>query len=85
MLLNQERMDPIKNIVYGTTLFLISYVVLASFPAVPDRLIIGMFSLSPFLIIYMVWRVLTAGEASSETFEEAFYEDHEYERVQFPG
>jgi hypothetical protein len=77
-------MDPIKNIVLGTTLFLIAYVVLASIPSVPVRLIIGMFSLSPFLIIYMVWRVLTAGESSLETFEESFYEDHEYQRVKSP-
>ncbi len=77
-------MDSIKNIVLGTTLFLIAYVVLASIPSVPARLIIGLFSISPFLIIYMVWRVLTTGEASLETFENSFYEDHEYQRVKSP-
>ena len=73
-------MEPVKNIVIGTTLYLIIYTILSTFQQVPEQLIIGMFSLSPFIVIYMVWRVLTAGVPSDLTFEEAFYEDTEYER-----
>ncbi len=77
---NETFMEPVKNIVIGTTLYLILYTVLSTFPQIPDPLIIGMFSLSPLIVIYMVFRVLTAGVASDLTFEEAFYEDSEYER-----
>ncbi len=73
-------MEPVKNVVIGATLYLLAYLVLSTFQGVPHQLIIGMFSLSPFIVIYMVFRILTAGEPAQLTFEEAFYEDSEYER-----
>ena len=77
---NETFMEPVKNIVIGTTLYLIVYTMLSTFQQIPDQLIIVMFSLSPFIVVYMVFRVLTAGVATDLTFEEAFYEDSEYER-----
>lgn len=40
-------------------------------------IILFMFSISPVLIIWMVYRVLTSSETSSYTFQERFYEDQE--------
>ena len=77
-IINEILMEPVKNIVIGTTLYLIVYTILSTFEQVPDQLIIGMFSLSPFIVIYMVWRVLTVGEPSNLTFEDSFYEDAYY-------
>ncbi len=79
-IIKEILMEPVKNVVIGTTLFLIIYTILSTIQAVPEQLIIGMFSLSPFIVIYMVWRILTAGVPTAQTFEDAFYEDIEYER-----
>jgi len=68
-------MHSIKNIVLGVTLFLIVYIILSTIQGVPTQLIIGMFSLSPFVVIYMVFRILTSGVPSESTFEDSFYED----------
>jgi len=68
-------MHSIKNIVLGATLFLIVYIILSTIKGVPTQLIIGMFSLSPFVVIYMVFRILTSGVPSESTFEDSFYED----------
>lgn len=68
-------MNPIKNIVIGTTLYLIAYIVFSTIEQAPDQLIIGMFSLSLFIVVYMVLRVLTTGVPSSITFDKSFYED----------
>jgi hypothetical protein len=75
-IIKEILMEPVKNIVIGTTLYLITYTILSTFEQIPEQLIIGMFSLSPFIVIYMVWRVLTAGEPSNLTFEDSFYEDY---------
>ena len=47
---------------------------------VPNWVIITLFILSPFVVIYMVYVVLKYGKPSKYTFEEQFYEDHNYER-----
>jgi hypothetical protein len=39
-----------------------------------------MFILSPFVVIYMAYVILKYGKPSKHTFEERFYEDHDYER-----
>jgi hypothetical protein len=39
--------------------------------------ILFMFSISPLLIIWMVYKVLTSSETSAYTFQERFYEDQE--------
>jgi hypothetical protein len=41
----------------------------------------SIFIASPFLIIWMVYRVLRAKPVSDKTFQEHFYEDHSYKRV----
>jgi hypothetical protein len=46
----------------------------------PDNIIFGMFFLSPFLLLYMVYVILKYGKPSSYTFEERFYDDWDYTR-----
>lgn len=45
-----------------------------------ERIIFGLFALSPFLTVYMVYVVLKYGKAGNKTFDEHFYEDHPYQR-----
>lgn len=47
----------------------------APFIGLPDRVIIGMFILSPFLVVYMAYVILKYGKPSSHTFDERWYED----------
>jgi len=47
---------------------------------VPNWVIIALFILSPLVMIYMVYVVFKYGKPSKYTFEERFYEDHNYER-----
>lgn len=68
-------MESIKPVVIFTTLYLLTYTILGSFDFVPAKLVLFLFSLSPFLVIYMVIRILTGGAPSELTFEDAFYED----------
>ncbi len=44
-------------------------------------LILSIFVASPFLIIWMVYRVLTSAPLSDKTFNEYFYEDHPYRKI----
>ena len=46
----------------------------------PEGLIVTVFLASPFLVIWMVVRVLKAKPASEKTFDEYFYQDHPYRR-----
>jgi len=45
-----------------------------------DNIIIGMFLLSPFMVISMVYVILKFGEPSKHTFDERFYDDWDYTR-----
>ena len=47
---------------------------------IPDQVIIAMFFLSPVVVIYMVYVILKYGKPSAHTFEERFYDDHDYKR-----
>ena len=47
---------------------------------IPDDVIFGMFLLSPFIVLYMVYVILKYGKPSSYTFEERFYDDYDYVR-----
>ena len=47
---------------------------------IPANIIFGMFLLSPFLVIYMVYLILRFGKPSKYTFEERFYDDYDYTR-----
>ena len=49
---------------------------------VPNWVIIALFILSPIVVIYMVYVVLKYGKPSKYTFEERFYEDHDYKRTE---
>ncbi len=45
-----------------------------------EKAIFGLFALSPFLTVYMVYIVLKYGKSGNKTFDEQFYEDHPYQR-----
>jgi hypothetical protein len=62
-----------------STLYLIIFQA-SPYIGIPDEAIIAMFILSPFIIIYMAYVILKYGKPSKHTFEERFYEDHDYER-----
>jgi hypothetical protein len=44
-------------------------------------LMVVLFSLSPFLVIWMVVRVLKSKPVSTKTFNEHFYLDHAYRKI----
>jgi hypothetical protein len=62
------------------TLYLVIFQ-LAPFIRMSDKIIIAMFILSPFIVVYMVYTVLKDGKPSQNTFDEKFYEDHDYLRI----
>jgi ABC-type Na+ efflux pump permease subunit len=74
-------MKGIRFPVLFVTIFLFVYVAFAYFSL--DAIVMTMFSISPFLVIWMVYRVLKYGKPSGRTFSEHFYDDEEYKRV--PG
>ena len=47
---------------------------------VPNWVIIALFILSPIVVICLAYVILKYGKPSKHTFEERFYEDHDYER-----
>jgi hypothetical protein len=61
------------------SIFLAIYVVLAYLSF--ERIVSLMFVVSPFLIIWMVFRVLKDGKPSGRTFSEYFYDDVDYRRI----
>ena len=66
-------------IISVATLFLIFFQ-LSPHVGIPDEAIIAMFILSPFIVIYMAYVILKYGKPSKYTFDEKFYEDHDYIR-----
>jgi prepilin signal peptidase PulO-like enzyme (type II secretory pathway) len=67
-------MKPIRFAVVGLTLYLVAYVILCQIPGY-EYWALGMFALSPFLLISVVLHVLINGEPSPYTFEERWYDD----------
>lgn len=61
------------------TVFMLFYN-MAPYIAIPDAIIIGMFILSPFVIIYMAYVIIRYGKPSRHSFEEKFYDDLDYYR-----
>jgi Flp pilus assembly protein TadB len=61
------------------TAFLAVYVVLSLLSF--DRTVTAMFFISPFLVVWMVLRVLKDGKPSGRTFSEYFYDDLDYRRL----
>ncbi len=74
--LKQNIMDNPVIPVLIVTGFLLVYIVALGLD-LNLSIILFMFSISPVLIIWMVYRVLTSSETSSYTFKERFYEDQE--------
>jgi hypothetical protein len=62
------------------TIFLFVYTGLIAVGA-SYSLIVSMFVISPFLVIWMVVRVLKSAPVSDKTFNEHFYEDHPYRKI----
>jgi RsiW-degrading membrane proteinase PrsW (M82 family) len=52
----------------------------ARFITMPQELIIAMFLMSPFVMLLLVLIVLKYGEPSKYTFDDRFYDDHDYKR-----
>ena len=67
-------------LVVGFVTFYAMLFQVAIYMAWPDNIIFGMFFLSPFLVIYMVYVILKYGKPSAYTFEERFYDDWDYTR-----
>lgn len=59
--------------------YLVIYVMFASLNL--ETVVAAMFVISPFLVIWMVYRVLKDGKPSGRTFSEHFYDDSDYRRV----
>lgn len=74
-------MKGIRFPVFFVTAFLFVYTAFAYFSL--DAVVVMMFSISPFLVVWMVYRVLKYGKPSGRTFSEYFYDDMHYRRV--PG
>ena len=68
-------MKAITPIIIIATLYLLVYTILSSFPDVPQNVAITMFSFSPLIVTFMVYRILKYGEPTELIFEESFYED----------
>lgn len=46
-----------------------------------DGVIFALFGISPFLMIWMVYRVLRYGKPSKKIWDEHFYEDFDYRKT----
>lgn len=60
--------------VYVTSLFLLVYSFMA-FSELSYQLVSAMFTISPILVIWMVYRVLKSPDEPTRTFTEYFYMD----------
>jgi Flp pilus assembly protein TadB len=65
--------------IMSVTVFLMAYVVLAYYSF--ENIVVAMFIISPFLVIWMVYRVLRYGKPSGRTFSEYFYDDVDHKRI----
>jgi hypothetical protein len=72
-------MKNVNVVVSAVTIYALLYQ-LAILMGAGDELIFTMFSLSPFLVGYMVYVILKYGVAPKETFDEKFYCDWDYRR-----
>jgi len=74
-----KPMGKIKFPVVTVTFFVVIYNALPFF-GVSDSMILALFSISPFPVIWMVYRILKDGTPTNKTWEDYFYEDHPYRR-----
>lgn len=72
-------MENIRFPVVFTTLALFAYALLAQIN-VPIQIMWAFFIAGPFLVAWMVYRVLKEGVPSKREFDEHFYDDHDYRR-----
>jgi|GEM_PF-769040 len=73
-------MKTLRNALIASTLFWVVYLVSVLLPAHPAW-VLGLFSLTPVVVVMLVWKVLRDGTPSPYTFEERFYEDWAYRPV----
>ena len=72
-------MKRVRIVIVLVSLFAVIYHA-SPFLAFTEGLIISMFLVSPFLVIYMAYTILKYGKPSAYTFDEKFYDDHDYIR-----
>lgn len=73
-------MKKVKFPVLFSTFYLLLHSI-SPYLGVPESVIIASWMLSPLLVIWMVVRVLKDGVPSDKTFDEHFYEDFSYHRL----
>ncbi len=73
------RMKGIRFPLVSVTAFLVVYAVLAWFAF--DTAVLAMFAVSPFLVLWVIYRVLKDGQPSGRSFNEHFYDDWDYKRI----
>jgi membrane protein implicated in regulation of membrane protease activity len=67
-----------KNAIVFSFIFLVAYSLSVLFGWIPAALFL--FSTSPLVVLYVVYKVLKDPEEVQQTFEEHFYQDSEYRR-----
>ena len=72
-------MKRVQWIVAITTLFAIIYQFTPAID-ISGRTTLFMFTVAPFLVIWMGYNILKHGRSSALTFDEQFYEDWDYKR-----
>ena len=73
-------MENVKFPIYFTSAVLLVYTTLSQ--VYPDpRLIAAIFLLSPFLMLWMVYKVLKDGVPSKRSFDDYFYDDVDIPRI----
>jgi hypothetical protein len=72
-------MKKVPLVITLVTAYLIFYQ-LTPHIGISDDIIIGMFLISPFMVISMVYVILKYGAPSKHTFDERFYDDWDYTR-----
>ncbi|MFN8354818.1 MAG: hypothetical protein U0Y10_10260 [Spirosomataceae bacterium] len=69
-------MKKIRVPVLGVTLFLLIYTLGSNVGYFSPMIIASMFTISPFVVIWMVIRILKDGTPSPLTMDDQFYEDY---------
>jgi membrane protein implicated in regulation of membrane protease activity len=69
-----------KQAITFSFIFITAYALAVLFGWVPAALFL--FSVSPLVVLYTVYKVLKDPEEVQDTFEDKFYQDSDYERNQ---
>lgn len=73
-------MTMMKTAIIGSFIFLTTYALAALMGWVAAALFL--FSISPLVTVYLVYRVLRDPHEVEQTFDQYFYQDYAYERQQ---